>query len=318
VAENSSDKPLVVVPDHLPVQEDAHEYEVERHTHIGFLKLNQEECDTLLEPIPLEDLDILPSGEVYASQIQYRRRLNKVFGPGGWKMEERSEPKLQDNTVIQKWALICWGVSISTCYGEQDYFPGNKRQTWATAIESAKSNALTRNCKDLGIASECWDRRFTEGFKHQFCIEVRTQSGRAWRRKDRDRLWNEIRQEPPVEAPQPYQAAEKGGAGQAGSATQLPPRSRLKSGQQPAPPTPDSSPRPTQPPQAQAMPTIGQGTDEHRALIQAISAAEEDARAICEWGKVDDITKLRKDQFEVVMKILKSKIDQKRGQLKLD
>lgn len=42
---------------------------------------------------------------------------------------------------------------VSVSRGEQDYFDPSGL---ATASEGAKSNALMRCCKDLGIASELW------------------------------------------------------------------------------------------------------------------------------------------------------------------
>lgn len=140
------------------------------------------ESERLAEPIPDEDLDILPTGEVYASQVRYRRILNEVFGPGQWAMRPMSEPKIQDRTVMRFFALYVRGVFVSEAPGECDYQPNNPRMSYATALEAAKSNALTRCCKDLGIASECWDRRFTEKFKAEHCIR----DGGKWRRKDRE------------------------------------------------------------------------------------------------------------------------------------
>ena len=34
---------------------------------------------------------------------------------------------------------------------------------YGKAMEAAKSNALVRCCKDLGIASELWDPKVSEG-----------------------------------------------------------------------------------------------------------------------------------------------------------
>jgi hypothetical protein len=42
---------------------------------------------------------------------------------------------------------------VSVSRGEQEYFDPSGL---ATASEGAKSNALMRCCKDLGIASELW------------------------------------------------------------------------------------------------------------------------------------------------------------------
>lgn len=137
---------------------------------ISQLALSREEADRLGAPIPVEDLDILPTGEVYASQIRYRRILNDVFGPGAWGLRPMTDPKIHGQTIMRVYALYCRGVYVSEAPGECDYHPSNSRMSYATALEAAKSNALVRCCKDLGIASECWDRRFTEAFKAEHCV----------------------------------------------------------------------------------------------------------------------------------------------------
>jgi hypothetical protein len=66
-------------------------------------------------------------------------------------------------------------------------------------MEAIKSNALTRCCKDLGIASELWDPVFIYEWKKKststvFCTHQRTkEKKRLWRRKDRefDYPWKE-------------------------------------------------------------------------------------------------------------------------------
>ena len=58
---------------------------------------------------------------------------------------------------------------VSVARGEQDYF---SPEGIPTAAEGCKSNALTRCCKDLGIASELWDPRFIRKFLTQHVKEV--------------------------------------------------------------------------------------------------------------------------------------------------
>ena len=59
------------------------------------------------------------------------------------------------------------------------------------AEESAKSRALMRCCKDLGVASELWDPIFIQEFKSKHTISVigehaKTKQKRLlWRRRDR-------------------------------------------------------------------------------------------------------------------------------------
>ncbi len=65
---------------------------------------------------------------------------------------------------------------VGIARGEQEFFDQNGI---ATATEAAKSNALMRCCKDLGIASELWDPRFIREFKAKHCIEVFVEDSRT-------------------------------------------------------------------------------------------------------------------------------------------
>lgn len=153
---------------------------VERFRGAATQPVTEEQAKVLMAPCELSDLDILPTGEVYLSQIGYRRRLNGVFRPGGWALVPLDKPALVGKTLMQPWALYVNGAFVSSTYGEADYQKDNPRMSYATAAEALKSNALMRCCKDLGIASECWDRRFTEKFKKEHCINAQGK----WKRKD--------------------------------------------------------------------------------------------------------------------------------------
>lgn len=66
-------------------------------------------------------------------------------------------------------ADVCGGRLVSVARGEQDYF---SPEGIPTSAEGCKSNALTRCCKDLGIASELWDPRFIRDFMAKHVKEV--------------------------------------------------------------------------------------------------------------------------------------------------
>ena len=168
---------------------------------VSVLPATEEQTAILLRPCDDTELDILPTGEVYLSQVGYRRRLNEAFRPGGWALVPIDDrPIIHGRTMMQRWALYIGGRFIASAYGEQEYFEKNERQSYATAAESLKSNALMRCCKDLGIASECWDRHFTQQFKKDLCVKVwrvktKRPSGQLgvfqWRRKDAEFFYDE-------------------------------------------------------------------------------------------------------------------------------
>lgn len=154
---------------------------------VATVALSQEQAGHLAEQLPDEAHDILPTGEVYVSQVHYRRLLNKVFGPGGWALVPRSAFAMQGNTITREYALVGpGGRFISEAIGESEYQPNNARMSYASACEACKSNALTRCSKDLGIASECWDKRFCEKWIDANAVKVWRQSSNKpqWRRKD--------------------------------------------------------------------------------------------------------------------------------------
>jgi hypothetical protein len=200
------EKNLTVVRDTVPVVTEAKEVAVpepqtpalpSRDPYAGasVQPFDERACGILTAKIPDADIDILPTGELYVSQVRYRRILNDAFGVGGWALIPRGDLRLNpaDKYMYQKWALYAHGRFISEAIGEQEYQETNARMSYAAAAEGAKSNALTRCCKDLGIASECWDKHFTNGFVAQYCIQVWREGKNKpeWRRIDSPPFYNE-------------------------------------------------------------------------------------------------------------------------------
>jgi len=97
-----------------------------------------------------------------------------------------------NNLVTQEYALYCRGQFVAQAHGEQTYGIGQK--SLATALEGAKSNALMRCCKDIGIASELWDPNYIHKWKQQYAIGVWCEHSKTnqkkilYRRKDRPAL----------------------------------------------------------------------------------------------------------------------------------
>ncbi|KAI3629208.1 hypothetical protein CBS9595_000280 [Malassezia furfur] len=153
---------------------------------IGRRPFTSETARILCQPLDKDDIEIKPDGLLYLPEIKYRRILNRAFGPGGWGMVPRSELEVGQGIVSREWALVCLGRFVSTARGEQEFF---RPSGVSTASEGAKSNALMRCCKDLGIASELWDPRFVRQFKAKHCVEVWAAGSdgkkrKLWRRKD--------------------------------------------------------------------------------------------------------------------------------------
>jgi Mitochondrial genome maintenance MGM101 len=172
-------------------------------------RFSKEQEAVLLQKIPAEDIDILPTGELYVSQVRYRRILNDTFGPGGWGLIPTGDFQQDGGTLCREHSMFAEGRFISSAIGEADFQPNNPRYSKATAAESLKSNALTRCCKDLLVASECWDKRFCEGWKRKNAVAVwcvgkagdnAGKKKKLWRRRDADRFeypWEEHGTPPP-------------------------------------------------------------------------------------------------------------------------
>lgn len=169
---------------------------------LGSLPFTDEEAAKLRARVPDEEIDILPTGEVYLHQVGYRQRLLDVFGPGGWGLAQLGEPVLKDDTLIQWWALIVAGRVIATAPGEAHYKTDRaKAKHWemafGTAQESAKSNALMRCCKDVGVAAQNWDKRLADEWREKYAVHVYRTDRKTneeydeWRKLDAGPHWNE-------------------------------------------------------------------------------------------------------------------------------
>jgi hypothetical protein len=186
--------------------------------NISSKPFSKEALEVLQGGLDENDVEIKPDGILYLPEIKYRRILNKAFGPGGWALMPRGAFKQPaDNFVMQEYALYCQGQFVSQAHGEQSYGIGNK--SIATALEGAKSNALMRCCKDIGIASELWDPSFIHQWRSKYAIEVwctnqkTNQKKKLYRRKDRPEIaypWKEGEAVKASSAPVVEEAQESG------------------------------------------------------------------------------------------------------------
>jgi hypothetical protein len=137
--------------------------------NVSMLKLTDEECtklDAYGEPPP-EQISF-KDGLAYLPQVFYRDALNQVFGFGQWALLEVAtdrEQKGNFDVIYFRGHLYVRGCYVASACGEAKYFFNNGNSTYATAWESAKSDCITRCCKDLGIARKLWDKKFTDGLK---------------------------------------------------------------------------------------------------------------------------------------------------------
>jgi hypothetical protein len=104
---------------------------------------------------------------------------------------------VQDGFVCWQFHLFIRGQWVSTAIGEHPD-PGNQRMSLANRAEAAKSDALVKCCKALGIGRELWEPNYRNDWMQRNAIRVwalqnewSTKGRWLWRRKDRPPFYKE-------------------------------------------------------------------------------------------------------------------------------
>lgn len=143
----------------------------------------------LAEGVNPHDVEIKPDGIVFLPGVAYRRILTRAFGAGGWALAPRSPSRVMGNIVVYHGALFCLGRFVAEAVGECFYREGNSNMSYASCVEGAKTDALSRCCKDLGVATEMWDANWREKWKAEFAYrdpQDKTKNGDPkWKLKNR-------------------------------------------------------------------------------------------------------------------------------------
>lgn len=147
----------------------------------GTIELTKEQMDILYAPVKEEDVEIRPDGLIYLPWMEYATRLRLAFGPPV--MIPYGPPKKLGNFIHWGFWLIIKGRPYGFAVGEQQYFE-NDRMTYGDALEGAKSNALMRICKGLGISLELWKPSFVKEWKAKFAETYEERGKTKWRKKD--------------------------------------------------------------------------------------------------------------------------------------
>jgi hypothetical protein len=131
---------------------------------VGTMRLEMWQINALRRPVGDGELEwraavhdgppVIP----YLSHNGYRDRLDAAFGLGGWGMVPMGMPVEKDKAVFVPYALVIDGVPRVYAWGEQALH----KMTYGDALEGAKSNAIVRCGKELGIARELWDRKHVD------------------------------------------------------------------------------------------------------------------------------------------------------------
>jgi len=153
----------------------------------GTLDVDDATMAILMAPVDETQICMRPDGIVYLPWVFYADRLRKAFGVS-WSLVAGDKPTLEGNQVIWLHHLIVRGCYVSSSYGQCNYHANNRGMTYGDAIEGAKSDALTRCCKPLGISAELWDPNFVRHWKDKWGES----NGRKWRKKEAGEMgWEE-------------------------------------------------------------------------------------------------------------------------------
>ena len=134
------------------------------------LRLADGEQEKLLAPFADEDVRMRDFDKlIYLPQVFFRERLNQVFGVGQWILKPVHASISPDKkSVFYHGQLYIRGCFVAEAIGEQKYTEGNAKTSYATAYEGAKSDCITRCCKDLGVAAELWKPQYSEYWKAKY------------------------------------------------------------------------------------------------------------------------------------------------------
>lgn len=119
----------------------------------------------LAAPVVETEVEVRSDGIVYLPGVAYRRILTRAFGAGAWALLPRGPARTMGDLVVYHGALYILGRFVSEAMGECETRQG---MSYASSLEGARTDCLTRCCKDLGIATELWDPAWRDGWLKKY------------------------------------------------------------------------------------------------------------------------------------------------------
>lgn len=176
------------------------------YTGASMLRVTEEEQNKLLADFDTSLIEIRPDGLIYLPQAFWRQRLNTTFGIGQWVLVVKNSSKDPERSKLYlQGILMIRGCYVAEAVGEAEYHEDNKNQSWASVWEAAKSDCITRCCKDLGIASQLWQPQFAQEWVSANAVKVfvevdkwnpstrqkEKKTATQWRKTYANPFWNE-------------------------------------------------------------------------------------------------------------------------------
>ena len=167
----------------VTVEPKANSFEVEKLlATAGTIQLTDDQKGILYAPVDEAMVEIRPDGLIYLPWMEYATRLRMAFGLE-WAMIPQGMPKISGTYLYWPFYLVVQGKLAGFAIGEQEYQPNNRRMTYGDAVEGAKSNALMRLCKGIGISLELWQPSFIRAWIGKYAESYSEGGRKLWRKK---------------------------------------------------------------------------------------------------------------------------------------
>jgi len=153
----------------------------------GTLQVSDDEMKILEEAPDEGEIEIRADGLVYLPWPWYQNKLRKAFKME-WSLLPDGNPILKENLLLWPHGLFVRGAPVAYAIGECSYRPDNRTMSYGDAMEGARSNALMRVCKSLGMAAILWNRDYTEYWRNKYAKMVIKDQKRIWVKKTKEEL----------------------------------------------------------------------------------------------------------------------------------
>ncbi len=145
----------------------------------SMLQLTPDESAKLQADFPDEAFKPGAGGKknlIYIEHAYLRDRLNEVLGLGQWTIIQRNrwgvgfsytndDGSLVEGTTVYVEAMLCVrGCLVDEAIGDMAYYPKNLSTNYGDAVEGAKTQALRRCAKTLGVGLQAWKKDWCIGW----------------------------------------------------------------------------------------------------------------------------------------------------------
>ncbi len=155
----------------------------------GTLKLTDDQRKIVFAKVDPDLVEIREDGIVYLPAVEYKQTLCEAFGLEWAIVPESPKPVEVDGVILWGFHLFIQGQPIAFAWGEQQYKKGDWYMSYGDAMEGAKSNAIMRLCKQIGIAQDLWRPSFIRKWKVE---NAETYEGWDKKRQEKKLLWKRL------------------------------------------------------------------------------------------------------------------------------